>query len=295
MALGVTTSETTGQPCVALMHPNGGRVEVQLHGATVTSFKTSKGREVLFLSEKAVFNGAKAIRGGIPLVFPQFGQPDKAMPSHGVARTATWNLSEEATPEEDGHVKANFVLGHSEETLAKWPHPFSLRYEVDLADDVLTVTLHVTNPGEQAFDFQTLLHTYLSISEIEETKIEGFHNVDYVDQLKNGATFTDERPQADFTCEVDRIYSGEIGDVSVWGGTKVTNSCVKAAPGAAEVCVPVDVVLWNPWIAKAKSLADFDDEEYHKMVCIEPGIVGKFHSIAPGETFSLKQVITPSD
>ncbi|CAN0547769.1 unnamed protein product, partial [Ectocarpus sp. 8 AP-2014] len=29
------------------------------------------GNDVLFLSEKAVFNGAKAIRGGIPLVFPQ--------------------------------------------------------------------------------------------------------------------------------------------------------------------------------------------------------------------------------
>lgn len=29
------------------------------------------GHEVLFLSEQAVFNGAKAIRGGIPLVFPQ--------------------------------------------------------------------------------------------------------------------------------------------------------------------------------------------------------------------------------
>lgn len=32
-----------------------------------------------------------------------------------------------------------------------------------------------------------------------------------------------------------RIYSGAIGDVGVVGGTKVTNSCVKTAPGAAEV------------------------------------------------------------
>ncbi|CAM9864755.1 unnamed protein product [Pylaiella littoralis] len=294
MALGVTTSATTGQPCVALTHANGSSVEVQLHGSTVTSFKTSAGRDVIFLSEKAIFNGAKAIRGGIPLVFPQFGQPDKAMPSHGMARTATWQLSEEATPEVEGHVKANFVLGHSEETLAKWPHPFSLRYEVDLAADVLAVTLHVTNPGEEAFDFQALLHTYLTVPEIEQAKVQGFHNVPYVDQLENNAPFTDKRPQADFTREVDRIYTGEIGDVGLVGGTTVANSCAKTAPGAAEVCVPVDVVLWNPWIAKAKSLADFGDEEYHKMVCIEPGLVSKFYSIAPGETFSLKQVITPS-
>ncbi|CAM9604716.1 unnamed protein product [Scytosiphon promiscuus] len=276
------------------MHPAGGSVEVQLHGATVTSFKTSTGSEVLFLSEKAIFNGAKAIRGGIPLVFPQFGQPDKAMPSHGLARTALWKLSDDDQPAEDGHVKANLLLGHTDETLAKWPHPFSLRYEVDLSADALAVTLHVTNPGEEAFDFQTLLHTYLSVPEIESAKIEGFHNVRYVDQLENHDTFTDERQEADFTREVDRIYSDDIGDVSVVGGTKVANSCVKTSPGAEEVCVPVDVVLWNPWIDKAKSLADFGDEEYHKMVCIEPGIVSKFHSIAPGETFSLKQVISPS-
>lgn len=31
------------------------------------------GEELLFVSEEAVFNGKKAIRGGIPLVFPQFG------------------------------------------------------------------------------------------------------------------------------------------------------------------------------------------------------------------------------
>eukprot|EP00904_Undaria_pinnatifida_P007942 jgi/Undpi1/4278/HiC_scaffold_17.g07644.m1 len=252
------------------------------------------GREVLFLSKEAVFNGAKAIRGGIPLVFPQFGQPDKAMPSHGVARTAAWQLSGEDTPEADGHIKANFLLGHSDETLAKWPHKFSLRYEVDLAEDVLGVTLHITNTGDEAFEFQSLLHTYIAVPEIESVQIEGFHNVPYVDQLENNAKSTDERAQAVFTREVDRIYTGEIGDVSVVGGTKVSNTCVKAANEGPEVCVPVDVVLWNPWIAKAKSLGDFGDEEYHNMVCIEPGIVSKFHSIAPGETYSLKQVITPA-
>lgn len=38
--------------------------------AVVVNWTTS-GHEVIFLSEEAIFNGAKAIRGGIPLVFPQ--------------------------------------------------------------------------------------------------------------------------------------------------------------------------------------------------------------------------------
>lgn len=42
-------------------------------GATILSWKC-KGREMLFVSKKAVFDNKKAIRGGIPLVFRKFIQ-----------------------------------------------------------------------------------------------------------------------------------------------------------------------------------------------------------------------------
>lgn len=50
--------------------PTGESVEVLLHGATVTSWKDANGHEKLWLSDKAVLDGSKAVRGGIPLVFP---------------------------------------------------------------------------------------------------------------------------------------------------------------------------------------------------------------------------------
>lgn len=43
-------------------------VKIHLHGATVISW-TRHGKELLFLSSKALLNGTKPIRGGIPLVF----------------------------------------------------------------------------------------------------------------------------------------------------------------------------------------------------------------------------------
>lgn len=49
--------------------PTGESIVVHLYGATVTSWK-SDGQEQLFLSQKAVLDGSKPIRGGIPLVFP---------------------------------------------------------------------------------------------------------------------------------------------------------------------------------------------------------------------------------
>src|SRR5436305_9325235 len=50
--------------------PTGESVEVFLYGATITSWKSANGKENLFLSEKAALDGSKAVRGGIPLVFP---------------------------------------------------------------------------------------------------------------------------------------------------------------------------------------------------------------------------------
>ncbi len=43
-------------------------VKVHLHGATVISW-IRNGKELLFLSSKALLDGTKPIRGGIPLIF----------------------------------------------------------------------------------------------------------------------------------------------------------------------------------------------------------------------------------
>jgi glucose-6-phosphate 1-epimerase len=34
-----------------------------------------------------------------------------------------------------------------------------------------------------------------------------------------------------------------------------------------------DVVVWNPWVEKAKAMADFGDLEYREMICLEAGSV----------------------
>lgn len=50
--------------------PTGQSVTVHLYGATVTSWKLANGAEQLFVSSNAILDGSKAIRGGIPVVFP---------------------------------------------------------------------------------------------------------------------------------------------------------------------------------------------------------------------------------
>jgi glucose-6-phosphate 1-epimerase len=61
---------THSNAAVSAVLPTGETVEILLYGATITSWKDAAGAEKLWLSEKAVTNGTKAVRGGIPLVFP---------------------------------------------------------------------------------------------------------------------------------------------------------------------------------------------------------------------------------
>ncbi len=77
---------TTGKndlPIVIISHERGDySLEIYLHGATVTSWR-HQNLERIFVSSLTVWNGIKAIRGGIPVVWPQFGQPDTTMAQHG--------------------------------------------------------------------------------------------------------------------------------------------------------------------------------------------------------------------
>lgn len=121
-----------GLPYVSLQHPSGSSsCEVCLYGGTVTSFASKLAKdgmqENLFISEKAVLDGTKAIRGGIPLVFPQFGPG--ALPNHGFARTSTWKVvGTSHQPGNDETVSVTLELRDDEETMKIWPFKFILNY-----------------------------------------------------------------------------------------------------------------------------------------------------------------------
>lgn len=160
-----------GEGTVEAKLPSGDAVTVYLHGATVTSWKASDGDEKIFLSTASALDGSAAIRGGIPVVFPNFGSPPdegqtSEMPSHGFARNSTWTF-DSSTPQEDGSgVALKFLLDSaslSADYQAKWPYSAKLAYTVNLTQDNLNVHFSFENTDDQALDFQFLLHTYLTV------------------------------------------------------------------------------------------------------------------------------------
>jgi glucose-6-phosphate 1-epimerase len=54
--------------------------------------------------------------------------------------------------------------------------------------------------------------------------------------------------------------------------------------------------VWNPWEKKSKSITDFGDEEYKKMLCIDGAAVEKAITIKPGEEWRgrLEICVVPS-
>merc|ERR1711971_257312 len=94
---------------------------IHLFGATVISWAVD-GEQQLFVSGQSLFDETKAIRGGIPIVFPQFGPGP--MKQHGFARVSRWTVEEQCAD--------SAVLSLSEDALsAEWRalFPFLFRLE----------------------------------------------------------------------------------------------------------------------------------------------------------------------
>ena len=117
-----------------LIDAPAGAAEIYLHGATVTSWVPRGGSEVIFTSRQAVFDGATAIRGGIPLCLPEFGVGinGDAVPKHGWARIAPWRLRTVTTTTDGGHWITRSLALHihptlTAATLRQWIHRHVVR------------------------------------------------------------------------------------------------------------------------------------------------------------------------
>ncbi|KAI9503972.1 hypothetical protein GGI25_000854 [Coemansia spiralis] len=264
---------------IVLKGPKDSSAEIYVFGATVTSWK-SRGKERLFVSTKAKLDGSKAVRGGIPLVFPQFGPG--ALPQHGFARTRRWELVGAAVHGEG--VYARFELTDNEETRAsKWPYKFVLQYTIDLTATTLSTIIKYENSDDCDFDFTALMHTYFRVPQIDCAVVTGLKDVLYADKVKSADNVKEERDAVKINANEDRVYSNVPGVVSVsYGGERVQIRRFNYK----------DIVLWNPWAEKAAEMSDFGDDEYKQMICVEVGTVASKIRLSPGQIISCGQLLT---
>jgi glucose-6-phosphate 1-epimerase len=258
-APGVTATVENGLP--ALRVQNGfGSLLVYRQGAHVTEYTPADGPPVLFTSAASRFERGKAIRGGVPICFPWFG-PHPArqeLAAHGFARTSEFDYRGSRLTEAS-ETTLHFSLAGSDATRDAFPFDFRLDYEVTLGKE-LVLRARVTNTGDAPFTFEEALHSYFSVSDVRRVEVFGLEGEPYLDQL-SGRTETQGAGPCRIEREVDRIYrSSSTCRIHDSG---LARSIVVGKTGSAST------VLWNPWIEKSRRLADFGDDEYLQMLCIE--------------------------
>lgn len=287
------TKDKNGIGQVVLRNPRGASARVSLHGGQVLSWRTEHDEELLFTSSKAIFKPPKAVRGGIPICFPQFGSRG-LLEQHGFARNKIWVIDKNPPllhpNDSNGKAYIDLLLKPSEEDMKVWPHSFEFRLRVSLAEDgYLTMISRIRNINCKPFSFSFAYRTYISISDISEVRVEGLETFDYLDNLCDKERFTEQGDALTFESEVDRVYLSSSDVIAVLDHERKRTFTIRREG------LP-DVGVWNPWEKTSKSIADFGDEEYKRMLCVDGAAVEKPITLRPGEEWTgrLELSVVPS-
>lgn len=258
--------------------------EIYLHGGHLTHFAPKGQAPVIWMSRQARFSSDKPIRGGAPVVWPWFGahESDSRLPQHGFARVSMWTVAaSEALA--DGATRLSLALSDSPGTRQLWPHGFKLCLDI-VVGDTLQLALTAVNTSDAGVRVGAALHTYFVVADIARVYIDGFDGVEYLDKPDHYAR---KRQQGvvRFNGEVDRIYLATEGACEVVDSV-MRRRIIVSKRGSAST------VIWNPWEKNAKAMADFDDDGFNTMVCVESAnAADDVRYLAPGQRHTLLQHI----
>jgi glucose-6-phosphate 1-epimerase len=265
---------------VVLTSIDGARAEFVKQGAHLCSWVPAGGVEQLFVSQKAEFSEGAAIRGGVPVIFPQFAGLG-GLPKHGFARTADWRLMQSGQTA-DGHAQAVFELRENSETLAIWPNLFRAELIATLSADRLQIEFSVHNTGKHSFSFSAALHSYFAVEDINETKVLGLGGLRYRDTVIGKNDCRQEDDLLEIVGEIDRIYADIVHPIYIEQDQQKLEITQTGF---------VDAVVWNPGEEKGASLTDLEKDGFRRMLCIEAAAIMHPIVLEPGRVWSGSQCL----
>ena len=180
--------------------------------------------------------------------FPQFGPGE--IQQHGFARNVNWDV---VSVDDSSCV---LQLLPSDYTKEMWDKDFKCTFTVSLNDEQLDTKMNVENCGEEAFDFQAALHSYFTVSSLENLEITGsFEGKEFLNKMVGeGEMQTEERSTITISEEYDRVYTGVNDPVLVDSGKGKKLNVLNTAGWE-------DTVVWNPYGNEGMGFNEF--------VCVE--------------------------
>jgi len=256
--------------CYQLTHESGAEAVIARQGGHILSWKTADGVERLFLSDRADFSPGKAIRGGVPVIFPQFSDHGP-FGRHGFARKSEW------VPDTEG---GRLILKSPESSSTGWPFECELALCVKLSADQLAISLSVENTGSEEFNFQAALHTYLRVRDIDKASVGGLEGFDFINEV-SGKAEKDEHASIVFGKEVDRAYlNGCVAKLVLQSGYGELNFDSENLS---------DVVVWNP--GPDHGIGDLSEDGWREFICVEAAQIQNPPKLGPGEKWQGTQTL----
>lgn len=271
------------------------------YGAHVLEWAPAGQPGVLWHPKAVYLSKGTAIRGGIPVIFPWFnsgfedGHVAAKQPKHGFGRIAFWRYDDEAS----GDSFARYTLD-SAEADAEWlatlggpagsPARFHATYEVRCGAE-FQASLTVWNDGDAPFTYESALHTYLAVGDVEHVRVSGLEGARFLDTTLDGdpECVQPDEPVAFDGAMVDRIYfaGGESGHDTVRViDERLGRTIVVGKSGSR------NTVVWNPGEEAGNRIGDMAESEWRGFVCVEAANCrGNATTLAPGQCATLTQTL----
>ncbi|MBK7790375.1 MAG: D-hexose-6-phosphate mutarotase [Saprospiraceae bacterium] len=234
---------------------------------------------VLFCSALADINGAKAIRGGIPVCWPWFG-PREGASQHGIVRTEKWSLLRDETLNDTHNV--HMELSSQNLPSSIWPYHWNLSMLISAATSI-KMQLTTLNEGNETFFITQALHTNFLVGNIHDTQLSGLDGKSYMDKTQQNEKRT-QQGLLTIDNEIDRIY---LDTQQVLIHDHANQRVIKVKSNEASA-----MVVWNPWEEKCSVMADLQNEDYKKFICVEAANFPEPIGIEPGQSFTLDMEIS---
>ncbi|GLZ89277.1 D-hexose-6-phosphate mutarotase [Metapseudomonas resinovorans] len=272
------------------VHTRHAEMLMTQQGAQILSYQPHGEEPVIWLSGQAGYQKGKAVRGGVPVCWPWFGdlrrnpaqvqgmhQGGPICPAHGLVRERDWTLL--GIDSEGPAVRLEFALDTASEPLAGWPHAAELKLSI-LMDESLQMTLSTRNAGDAPLAISQALHSYFAVSDIREVDVEGLDGCPYIETLEDWQLRKQQENLA-FSGETDRIYLNTPRRMSI-----IDRAWQRRIQ--LDVEGSTSAVVWNPWIDKSKRLSQFAEDAWQGMLCIETArVMDDLLVIKPGETHKM--------
>jgi glucose-6-phosphate 1-epimerase len=257
--------------------------EMYLHGGHVTSWIRAGASEVLYVSPHSLWQDGRAIRGGVPVCFPWFGDKadNPAAPAHGFVRTKAWELESITTNGAD--VSVSRFTSSGEDTRAWWPYDFGLVCRATFGTQ-LKLELIVSNTGAASFVIEEALHAYFRVGDVETAALDGLDATEFIDKTDHRKCKT-HHGKLLFTAETDSVFLDTQRPIHL------IDTAQQRRVGLTKQN-SLTTVVWNPWEEKSRGMSDLGDGEWRNFVCVEASNVGECGvHLAPGQEHAMSVAV----